>query len=68
MVAGDPAEAHPLYREHPKLIVEVLSEDWKKDIVEKTATYARIPALEEYVVFDPKPDAPEVTISRRADG
>ena len=68
MVACDPADAHPLFREHPKLIIEVLSEDWKKDIVEKGATYPRIAALEEYVVVDPKPDAPEVQISRRADG
>ena len=68
MVACDPAEAHPLYREHPKLIVEVLSKNWKKDTVEKAAIYTSIPTLEEYVIFDPKPEAPKVHISRRADG
>ena len=68
MVACDPSEAHALYREKPKLIIEVLSEDWRKDIVEKAAIYARIPTLEEYVVIDPRPDAPEVQLSRCADG
>jgi Uma2 family endonuclease len=68
MVACDPADNAPLYREHPKLIVEVLSDDWKKDIVEKAATYSRIPSLEEYVVIDPRPEAPEVQISRRENG
>jgi Uma2 family endonuclease len=67
MVACDPDDAHPLYREKPKLIVEVLSEDWKKDLVEKAAVYPRIPTLLEYVVIDPRPDAPEVQLSRRAD-
>ncbi len=68
MVACDPADAHPLYRERPKLLVEVLSSDWNKDIVEKGAIYPRIATLEEYVVIDPQPEAPEVQISRRANG
>lgn len=68
MVACDPADAHPLYRERPRLLIEVLSEDWKKDIVEKAATYPRIETLEEYVTIDPNPEAPEIQISRRADG
>jgi Uma2 family endonuclease len=68
MVAWDPTESHPLYRERPKLIVEVLSEDWKKDMVEKATTYARIETLEEYVVIDPTPQAPEAHIARRTEG
>ena len=35
---------------------------------ENAATYPRIETLEEYVTIDPNPDAPEVPISRRADG
>ena len=68
IVACDPADAHPLFRERPRLLIEVLLEDWKKDIVEKAATYPRIETLEEYVTIDPNPEAPEVQISRRADG
>ena len=68
MVACDPADAHPLFRERPRLLIEVLSEDWKKDIVEKAGTYPRIASLEEFVTIDPQPAAPEVQISRRADG
>ncbi len=68
MVACDPSDANPLFREKPKLIVEVLSPNWKKDLVEKAAAYARIETLEEYVIIDPRPEAPEVTLSRRAEG
>jgi len=68
MVACDSSERNPFYREKPKLIVEVLSADWKKDIVEKAAAYARVPSLEEYVIIDPSAAAPEVTLSRRENG
>ena len=68
MAACDPADAEPLYRERPRLIVEVLSEDWKRDIVEKAAAYSSIPTLEEYVVIDPRPETAEVQISRRENG
>ena len=54
--------------ERPRLLIEVLSEDWKKDVVEKAATYPRIETLEEYVTIDPNPETPELQISRRADG
>lgn len=68
MVACDPADSEPLFRERPRLIIEVLSADWKRDIVEKAVAYSGIPALEEYVVIDPRPEAPEVQISRRENG
>lgn len=68
MVACDPADSAPLYRERPILIVEVLSDDWKRDIVEKGAAYSGIASLEEYVVIDPRPEAAEVQISRRENG
>jgi len=67
-VACGPVEARTAYRDDPKLIVEVLSEDWKKDLAEKLTIYRNIPALEEYVVADPAAEAPEVFIYRRADG
>jgi Uma2 family endonuclease len=67
-VACGPATAKAVFREDPKLIIEVLSEDWKKDLAEKLAIYKHIPSLEEYVVADPRSDAPEVFLYRRADG
>lgn len=67
-VACGPADPKAVYRDDPKLIVEVLSEDWKKDLAEKLAIYKHIPSLEEYVVADPRRDAPEVFLYRRADG
>ena len=68
MVACDPADDHRLYRERPKLLIEVISEDWKRELVEKAFAYRQIESLEEYVVIKPDPDAPEVYIFRRADG
>ncbi len=35
---------------------------------ESRATYPRIETLEQFVTIDPNPEAPEVQISRRADG
>lgn len=67
-VACGPAEAKAVFREDPKLIIEVLSEDWKKDLAEKLTIYKNIATLEEYVVADPRADAPEVFLYRRADG
>lgn len=67
-VACGPADPKAVFRDDPKLIVEVLSDDWKKDLAEKLAIYKHIPTLEEYVVADPRRDAPEVFLYRRADG
>ena len=67
-VACGPSDAKAVFRDDPKLIVEVLSEDWKKDLAEKVSIYKNIPSLEEYVVADPRADAPEVFLYRRADG
>jgi Uma2 family endonuclease len=68
MVTCDPADADPLFRERPKLIVEVLSEDRKHDLVEKAAAYARIESLEEYAIIDPRKDSPEISLLRAAAG
>lgn len=68
LVACDPTEPKATYLDTPKLIVEVLSVDWKRDLAEKALMYRHIPSLEEYVVADPRRDVPEVFIYRRADG
>ena len=56
MVCCDPRDQHPLYREYPKLIVEVLSQDENKDLVEKYFAYPRIESVEEYVIIRPDPE------------
>jgi Uma2 family endonuclease len=68
MVVCDPADAHRFFREKPCLLVEVLSEDENKDLVEKYFAYQRIPSLEEYVVVSQDKAKPEVRIFRRAEG
>jgi Uma2 family endonuclease len=68
MVACEPLENPRLYREKAKLIIEVLSEDENKDLVEKYFAYQRITSLEEYVVVSQDPLKPEITIFRRAEG
>lgn len=68
MICRDPMDTHPLYCERPRLIVEVLSEDESKDLVEKLLAYQRITSLEEYLVASAKAEAPMVRIFRRAEG
>jgi Uma2 family endonuclease len=67
MVSCDPADRHELYSDRPKLIIEVLSGDEDKDLVEKLLAYQRIPSLEEYVVASPRAEQPAVYIFRKAD-
>ncbi len=67
MVACDPADKARLYREHPVLLAEVLSDYERRDLVEKYLAYQRIPSLEEYVVLSQDLAAPEVRIFRRCD-
>jgi hypothetical protein len=52
----------------PKLIVEVLSEDERRDQFEKFLIYQYIPALEEHAVVSQNPKRPEVSIFRKSDG
>jgi len=68
IVACDPSDDHRLYRERPKLLVEVMSEDWRKDWVEKALTYRHIASLQEYVIVDPNRDAPAVYVLRPGEG
>ncbi len=68
MVVCDPLDAHRFFREKPRLLIEVLSEDENKDLVEKYFAYQRIPSLEEYVVVGSDKNRPEIRIFRRAGG
>jgi Uma2 family endonuclease len=68
MVACDPADRHPLYREKPKFWLEVMSADENKDRVEKFLASRRIDSLEEYVIVSSDPEKPEVAAFRRAEG
>jgi Uma2 family endonuclease len=68
MVAWNPEDRHRYFREKPKLLIEVLSEDENKDLIEKFFVYQRLPSLEEYVVVNSDPTRPEVRVFRRAEG
>ena len=66
MVACDPTDTHRYYREQPKLLIEILSQDMDHDLVTKYLAYQKIPALEEYAVFSQDPEQPRVRIFRNA--
>lgn len=68
MVAYDPGDKHPYYREKPKFWLEVMSADENKDRVEKFLASRRIASLEEYVIVSCDPDKPEVGGFRRSEG
>ncbi len=67
MVVCDRSDREPLYKEMPKVIVEVMS-DYNKDHVEKLFAYQQIPTLEEYLIIDQNPKLQEVWIYRRVGG
>ncbi len=68
MVVCDPADAHPNYKTAPKVIVEVLSNDKGRDLIEKLAVYRELETLEEYFVISQHAARPEVTAFRRRTG
>lgn len=68
MVTCSPKDKHPLYKEHPALIIEVASAEWKRDYYEKLAAFLPIPSLKEYVVVWPDKKEPSVTIFRPETG
>jgi len=60
-------QANPLYKAHPRLIVEVLSDSTARfDRGEKFATYRKLSALKEYVLVDP--DTFTVEVFRHHEG
>jgi Uma2 family endonuclease len=64
MVACDPADNHPAYKERPKVIVEVMT-DYRADHVEKLFAYQQIPSLEEYLVINQSSEQPQACLYRR---
>lgn len=63
-VACDPRDGEPYYRDHPRLIVEVLSEHTERnDRSDKFYAYRRIPTLMEYVLV--AQDVQRVEVYRR---
>ena len=68
VVGCDPNDNATHYLNNPKLIIEVLSADEKRDRIEKLLIYQAIESLEEYVIISQNPKRPEVSIFRRAEG
>jgi Uma2 family endonuclease len=67
MVACHPAEASRYFREHPSIIVEVLSPETERiDRTEKFAAYTAIPSLDIYVLVEQS--RIEVTVFQRTGG
>jgi Uma2 family endonuclease len=67
LVACNPHEVSPFFREFPVLIVEVLSDETEQvDRREKFVSYTSIPSLQTYVLVDQKTRAIEVF--RRGEG
>jgi Uma2 family endonuclease len=68
MVVGDEQDGHPLYKTKPRLIVEVMSRNVGRDLLEKLQAYQQIPTLEEYFVISQNRKEPLVFIHRRRTG
>lgn len=67
VVTCDKRDTHKRFVQHPRLIIEVLSENTERvDKREKFFAYTSIKSLEEYVLV--AQDSKEVTVFRRADG
>lgn len=68
VVGCDPEDNATHFLNNPKLIIEVLSEDEKRDRVEKFLIYQAIESLEEYAIVSQNPKRPEISIFRKAEG
>ncbi|MEM1295828.1 MAG: Uma2 family endonuclease [Verrucomicrobiota bacterium] len=64
MVTCDPRDSDPIYKKHPKVLVEVMS-DYNKDHVEKLFAYQQIETLEEYLIIDQDPAEQKAWLYRR---
>ncbi len=64
MVVCDPEDTQNLYKERPKVIVEVMS-DYKSDHVEKLFAYQHIDSLEEYLVIHQDSDKMRAWLYRK---
>ncbi len=66
MVVCDPNDAQSLYKQHPSLVVEVLSPSAESiDRREKMLAYRTLPSLREYLLI--AQDKPQLELYRRAD-
>jgi Uma2 family endonuclease len=65
MVVCDPTDTEPNYKSRPKVIIEVLSRDKGRDLIEKLEVYREIETVEEYFVVSQNPERPEVYTFRR---
>ena len=68
VVGCDPDDNDTHFLNSPKLIIEVLSADEKRDRVEKFLIYQAIESLEEYAIVSQNPKRPEISIYRKAEG
>jgi Uma2 family endonuclease len=67
VVPCDPRDTHPRFVQHPKLLIEVLSESTQRvDQRENFFAYTTLPSLEEYVLV--AQGAAEFTVFRRGTG
>lgn len=66
MVSCDSADDHSLYKERPRLLIEVMS-DFKQDHFEKLFIYQQIESLEEYLIISQDPTEPRAWIYRRGE-
>ena len=66
MIVCDPSDDHQDYKTKPKVIVEVLSRDRGRDLVEKLAIYKEIESVDEYFVVGQNAERPEVHIFKRS--
>lgn len=67
MVVCDPTDAHPAYKERPKLLAEVMTR-FQTDHFEKLFIYQQIESLEEYLVLSQDAAQPAAWLYRRTDG
>ncbi len=68
VVSCDPEDNDTHFLNSPKLIIEMLSEEEKRDRIEKFLIYQSIDSLEEYVVVSQNPKRPEISIFRKSEG
>ena len=66
MVVCETSPEEDIFKTRPRLIIEVLSRDEKKDLIEKYFVYQSIESLEEYAVVSQTPERPEVHVFRRS--
>lgn len=66
MVACDPADNHRFYRDRPSVIIEILSENEDKDLIEKYLAYQTIGSLEEYIVLSQDPENRVAYVHRKS--